>query len=100
MRLKKGDPVVVLQGKDRGKEGVITRVMPKENRVIVDGINIAKKHQKQTRATMQGGIIDKEMPLDVSNVAYLHKGKPTRLGVKVVDGKRVRVASRTGEVIE
>ncbi len=100
MKLKKGDRVVVLQGKDRGKEGVVSRVFPKENKVMVDGINVAKKHQKSTRATMQGGIIDKEMPLDASNVALLSQGKPTRVGYRFeANGKKVRVARATGEVL-
>jgi large subunit ribosomal protein L24 len=100
MKVKKGDRVVVLQGKDRGKEGVISRVFPKENKVMVDGINVAKKHQKSTRATMQGGIIDKEMPIDASNVAILSQGKPTRVGYRFeANGKKVRVAKATGEVL-
>ena len=100
MKLKKGDPVVVLSGKDKGKEGTVLRVLPKEGKVIVEGVNIAKKHQRPVRATMQAGIIDKDMPMDASNVAYVHKGKPTRLGYRFDDdGKKVRVARRTGEVI-
>ncbi len=100
MKLKKGDPVVVLCGKDKGKEGTVLRVLPKEGKVIVEGVNIAKKHQRPVRATMQAGIIDKDMPIDASNVAYVHKGKPTRLGYRFDDdGKKVRVARRTGEVI-
>ena len=100
MKLKKGDPVVVLSGKDKGKEGTVQRVLPKEGKVIVEGVNIAKKHQRPVRATMQAGIIDKDMPIDASNVAYVHKGKPTRLGYRFDDdGKKVRVARRTGEVI-
>ena len=100
MRLKKGDRVVVLKGKDRGKEGLVMRVLPKEGKVIVEGVNIAKKHQRPVRATMQAGIIDKDMPIDASNVAYVHKGKPTRLGYRFDDdGKKVRVALRTGEVL-
>ncbi len=101
MKLKKGDPVVVLQGKDKGKEGTILRVMPKQGQVTVEGVNIAKKHQRPTRATMQAGIIDKDMPLDASKVAYLHKGRPTRIGYRIeADGTKVRIARRTGEVIE
>ena len=100
MKLRKGDPVVVLSGKDKGKEGTVLRVLPKEGKVIVEGVNIAKKHQRPVRATMQAGIIDKDMPMDASNVAYVHKGKPTRLGYRVdEDGTKVRVARRTGEVI-
>jgi large subunit ribosomal protein L24 len=100
MKLRKGDPVVVLSGKDKGKEGTVLRVLPKEGKVIVEGVNIAKKHQRPVRATMQAGIIDKDMPIDASNVAYVHKGKRTRLGYRFDDdGKKVRVARRTGEVI-
>ena len=100
MKLRKGDPVVVLSGKDKGKEGTVLRVLPKDGKVIVEGVNVVKKHQKATRATMQAGIIDKDMPMDASNVAYVHKGKPTRLGYRFDDdGKKVRVARRTGEVI-
>jgi large subunit ribosomal protein L24 len=100
VNLKKGDRVVVLSGKDRGREGVISRVFPKENKVIVDGINIAKKHQKSTRATVQAGIIDREMPIDASNVAILSQGRPSRVGFRIeADGRKVRIAKRTGEVL-
>ena len=100
MNLKKGDRVVVLSGKDRGREGVISRVFPSEGKIIVDGMNIAKKHQKSTRATMQAGIIDREMPIDASNVAILSQGRPSRVGYRIeADGKKVRIAKRTGEVL-
>jgi large subunit ribosomal protein L24 len=99
MYLKKGDHVVVLKGKDRGKDGVVMRVLSKEGKVIVEGVNVAKKHQKATRATMQAGIIDKDMPIDASNVAILSRGKPSRIGFRVEDGKKVRVALKTGEVL-
>jgi large subunit ribosomal protein L24 len=99
MYLRKGDHVVVLKGKDRGKDGVVMRVLPKEGKVIVEGVNVAKKHQKATRATMQAGIIDKDMPIDASNVAILSRGKPSRIGFRVEDGKKVRVALKTGEVL-
>jgi large subunit ribosomal protein L24 len=99
MRLKKGDTVVVLKGKDRGKEGVVMRVLPAENKVIVEGVNVAKKHQKATRATMQAGIIDKDMPIDASNVAFVSRGKPSRIGYRVEGGKKVRIAVKTGEVL-
>ncbi len=100
MKIKKGDRVVVLQGKDKGKEGVVTRVLPKDNKVIVDGVNVARKHQKQTRATMQAGIIDKDMPIDASNVALVSGGKPSRIGYRIEeDGRKVRVAKKTGEVL-
>ena len=99
LKIKKGDRVRVLQGKDRGKTGEVTRVLPKEGKVIVDGINVAKKHQKATRSTMQGGIIDKDMPIQVSNVAVLSPsdGKPTKVGYKFDDkGNKVRICRRTG----
>ena len=99
LKIKKGDRVVVLQGKDRGKEGVVMRSLPTKGKVIVEGINIAKKHQKPTRVTMQGGIIDKDMPLDVSNVAVIDPsdGKPTRVGYRIdADGAKVRISRRTG----
>jgi len=99
MYLKKGDHVVVLKGKDRGKDGVVMRVLAKEGKIIVEGVNVAKKHQKATRATMQAGIIDKDMPIDASNVAILSRGKPSRIGFRVEDGKKVRVALKTGEVL-
>jgi large subunit ribosomal protein L24 len=69
VKIKKGDRVIVLSGKDRGKSGVVMRVLPKDNKVIVEGVNVAKKHQRATRATMQGGIIDKDMPLPIAAVA-------------------------------
>ncbi|QYG91582.1 50S ribosomal protein L24 [Iamia sp. SCSIO 61187] len=102
IKLKKGDRVRVLTGKDRGKEGVIMRVLPQANKVIVDGVNVAKKHQKARSATSQGGIIDKDMPIPVPNVALLSPsdGKPTRVGYKVLeDGTKIRVCRRTGAEI-
>jgi large subunit ribosomal protein L24 len=100
MKLKKGDHVVVLKGKDRGKDGIVMRVLPKDNKVIVENVNVAKKHQKQTRATMQAGIIDKDMPIDASNVALVSGGRPTRIGYRVEkDGSKTRVARRTGEAL-
>ena len=99
LKIKKGDRVRVLQGKDRGKTGEVTRVLPQEGKVIVDGINVAKKHQKATRSTMQGGIIDKDMPIQVSNVAVISPsdGKPTKVGYKFDDkGNKVRICRRTG----
>jgi large subunit ribosomal protein L24 len=101
MKLRKGDEVVVLAGKDVGKTGTISRVIPETGRVIVDspqGINRVKKHQKPTRATMQGGIIDKEMPIDVSNVALICDAckKPTRIGYKFEGTKKVRICRKCG----
>ena len=99
MRLRKGDRVRVLKGKDVGKEGEVTRVLSDSNRVIVDGVNVAKKHQKQTRATMQAGIIDKDMPIDASNVAILcDKCGPTRIGYRFdAGGKKIRTCKKCGE---
>ena len=100
MKLKKGDTVVVIAGKDKGTEGEVVRVMPADNKVIVNGVNRAKKHTKPNRVQQQGGIIDRDMPVDASNVMLVHKGKPTRVGYKIQnDGTKVRVAKRTGEVI-
>jgi large subunit ribosomal protein L24 len=95
MKLKKGDRVRVLSGKDIGREGEITRVIPERNRVIVDGINVAKRHQRATRATMQGGIIDKDMPIHVSNVAFVCSNcGPTRIGYRIEGGTKVRVCRK------
>ncbi|HEX9259163.1 MAG TPA: 50S ribosomal protein L24 [Acidimicrobiales bacterium] len=100
MKIKKGDLVRVLQGKDKGKEGVVMKVLPKDGKLIVEGVNVAKKHQKSTRATMQAGIIDKDMPIDVSNVALVSQGKASKVGYRVEkDGRKVRVAKATGEVL-
>jgi large subunit ribosomal protein L24 len=100
VKLRKGDTVVVIAGKDKGKQGEIARVMPSSNKVIVNGVNVAKKHQKARSQVKQAGIIDKDMPLDASNVMYVHKGKPTRIGYRVnADGTKVRIAKRNGEVI-
>jgi large subunit ribosomal protein L24 len=96
VKLKKGDRVRVIAGKDLGKDGVIMRVYPAKNRVIVEGVNVAKKHQRPTRATMQGGIIDKDMPLDASNVALIcGTCGATRIGYRFDDaGKKVRVCRK------
>jgi large subunit ribosomal protein L24 len=100
MKLKKGDTVVVIAGKDKGTEGEVIHVFPKDNKVIVNGVNTAKKHSKPTKVRQQGGIIDRDMPVDASNVMLVHKGKPTRVGYQIQsDGTKVRVAKRTGEVI-
>ena len=99
MRIKKGDLVRVLAGKDKGREGEISRVIPQRNAVIIEGVNEVKRHQKATSETMQGGIIDKTMPIDVSNVAILSPsdGKPTRVGYRFSDsGEKIRVCKRTG----
>lgn len=100
-KIKKGDSVIVLAGKDRGKEGEVIQVMPTDDRVVVRGINLIKKHQKQTQ-TEQGGIITKEASLHISNVALKDPstGKATRVGFKIEDGKKTRVAKASGEVID
>ena len=100
MKIKKGDDVLVISGKDKGQTGEVIRVLPKDNKVIVNGVNTAKKHSKPSRGVQQGGIIDRDMPIDASNVMLVHKGKPTRVGYRInPDGTKVRVAKRTGEVI-
>jgi large subunit ribosomal protein L24 len=98
MKLKKGDRVRVIAGKDIGKEGEVTRVLRERDRVIVDAINVAKKHQRATKATMQGGIIDKDMPVHVSNVAILcDTCGPTKIGYRFEpDGTKVRVCRKCG----
>ncbi|MCV2446763.1 MULTISPECIES: 50S ribosomal protein L24 [Paracoccus] len=98
-KLKKGDKVVVLAGKDKGKQGEITAVFPKENKAVVDGVNIAIRHQRQTQ-TAQGGRVAKAMPIDLSNLALLDKnGKATRVGFRVEGDQKVRFAKTTGDVI-
>jgi large subunit ribosomal protein L24 len=98
IKLRKGDRVRVLAGKDIGKEGEVTRVLRDRDRVIVDGVNVAKRHQRATRATMQGGIIDKDMPVHVSNVAILCNAcGPTKIGYRFEpDGVKVRVCRKCG----
>jgi large subunit ribosomal protein L24 len=99
-KIKKGDSVVVLAGKDKGRTGEVLQVMPKEDRAVVRGINMVKRHQRQTQ-TQEAGIINKEASIHLSNIAVAAKdGKPTRVGFSVVDGKKVRVAKRTGDVID
>ena len=99
MKIKKGDRVIILTGKDRGKSGEVIRTLPKEGKVIVDGVNVVKKHQRATRATMQGGIIDKDMPLDVSNVALIcPKDGATRVGYRVSEGgEKARICRKCGQ---
>ena len=98
-KLKKGDKAVVLSGKDKGKEGEITRVMPAANKAVVDGVNISVRHTKQTQ-TSQGGRIPQAMPIDLSNLALLDaNGKATRVGFRTEDGKKVRFAKTTGDLV-
>ena len=100
MKLKTGDKVVVIAGKDKGKEGKILHVDRKNNRVIVEGVNMISKHTKPSHQHQAGGIMKKEGSIHASNVMYLHNGKATRLGAMIKDGKKVRVAKKTGEVID
>ncbi|OIK14434.1 50S ribosomal protein L24 [Bacillus sp. MUM 116] len=101
MHVKKGDKVRVISGKDKGKTGVILSAYPKEARVLVEGVNIVKKHTKPSQVNPQGGIISQEAPIHVSNVMPIDpkSGNPTRVGYKTVDGKKVRVA-KSGEVLD
>ena len=99
-KIKKGDRVVVLTGKDKGKTGDVTRVLPKDNRVVVGGVNMVQRHTKPSQGDPQGGIKHKEAPLHLSNVAIVDSaGKPTRVGFRVDGDKKVRFAKTTGEVI-
>lgn len=101
MKIKKGDKVIVITGKDKGKTGEVTKAMPKENKVIVSGINLAKRHQKPSQENA-GGVVSKEMPIHVSNVALVDpkSGKATRVAIRVEKGgRKVRVAKRSGDVI-
>lgn len=100
-KLKSGDKVVVIAGKDKGKEGKILVVDRKKNRVLVEGVNMISKHQKPSQTNQQGGIIKKEGFIDASNVMYsLGGGKVTRIGVKIEDGKKIRIAKKTGAKID
>ena len=99
-KLKTGDKVIVLAGKDKGRSGTITSVDPKAGTAVVDGVNMAVRHTRQSQQS-QGGRLPKAMPVDLSNLAILDKnGKPTRVGFKVEDGKKVRYAKTTGDVID
>lgn len=101
-RIKKGDSVVVLSGSDKGKKGSVLKVFPKENRALVQGVNLVKRHQRQTQ-TQQAGIVTKESPIHLSNIAHVDpkSGKATRVGLKTLgDGRTVRFAKKSGEVID
>ena len=99
-KIKKDDTVKVIAGKDVGAEGKVLSVDKKSGRLIVEGVNIVKKHTKPSMANQNGGIIEQEAPIDASNVMYVHKGKPTRIGFQVEGDKKVRIAKSTGEVID
>ncbi|MCM3588507.1 50S ribosomal protein L24 [Mesobacillus maritimus] len=102
MHVKKGDKVMVISGKDKGKTGNILAAFPKQSRVLVEGINIVKKHAKPSQENPQGGIISQEAPIHVSNVMPIDpkSGQPTRVGYTVENGKKVRVAKKSGEVLD
>jgi large subunit ribosomal protein L24 len=102
LKIRKGDKVVVRTGRDKGKVGEVLRVFPEDNRALVQGVNVVRKHQKQTPG-QEGGIVSKEMPIHISNIALRDPkdGKPTKVGYKVLkDGKKVRFARNSGEVID
>ena len=100
-KIKKGDSVVVLSGKDKGRTGTVVRVMPKDGKVVVGGINVAARHRKPSQANPQGGIDRSPAPMAISKVAIAGKdGKPTRVRFEEKDGKKVRVAVKTGETID
>jgi len=99
-KIKKGDRVVVLTGKDKGRQGNVLKVLPKDERVVVEGLNMVQRHTRPTQLDPQGGIKNKEASLHLSNVAVVDsKGKPTRVGCKIEGDKKVRIAKTTGEVI-
>jgi large subunit ribosomal protein L24 len=99
-KLRKGDKVVVLAGKDKGRKGEITRMLPKDNKAVVSGVNVAIRHQRQTQSA-QGGRIAKELPIELSNLALLDSnGKATRVGFRVDGERKVRFAKTTGEAID
>ncbi len=99
-KIKKGDNVVILTGKDKGRKGTVTKVMPTEGRVIVQGINMVQRHTRPSQANPNGGIVNKEASLHVSNVSHVDtNGKPTRVGFKIEGDKKVRFAKTTGDVI-
>ena len=100
LKIKKGDTVKVIAGKDNGKEGKVVSVDQKTGTVVVEGVNMITKHAKPNAANPNGGIVQKEAPIDASNVMLVYKGKATRVGFDVKDGKKVRVAKATGEIID
>ena len=101
MNLVKGDTVIVIAGRDKGKTGVIQKVIPEQNRVVVENVNLRKKHRKPTQANPEGGIVEIYAPIDASNVILLDPKtkKPTRIGHKVVKGKKVRYAKKSGTTL-
>ena len=100
LKIKKGDPVKVIAGNDKDKEGKVLSVDQKNARVVVEGVNMVTKHTKPSATNQAGGIIQQEAAIDISNVMYIHKGKATRVGIKMDGDKKVRFAKSTGEVID
>ena len=100
LHIKKGDTVKVIAGKDNNTERKVISVDAKNGKVVVEGVNVVKKHTKPSMANQNGGIITKEAPIDASNVMYVHKGKTTRIGFKMENDKKVRFAKSTGDVID
>ena len=100
MKIKKGDTVRVIAGRDKDKEGKVLAVNKKDGKVLVEGVNMLTKHTKPSMTNQNGGIVHQEGPIDISNVMYVHKGKVTRIGFKMDGDKKVRVAKSTGDVIE
>ena len=100
-KIKKGDRVVLLTGRDKGRQGEVTQVFPKEERLIVQGLNLVKRHTRPSQTDPQGGIKTKEAPVHISNVAYVDRdGQPTRVGFRIEGDKKVRYAKKSGEVID
>ena len=99
MRIKKNDNVMVIAGKDRGKTGKVLEAMPAENRILVEGINVKKRHQRPRKTNEKGQVIDVTLPIHVSNVQLIEGGKRIRVGKKLIDGKLVRVSKKTGSAI-
>ncbi|AQL55554.1 50S ribosomal protein L24 [Abyssicoccus albus] len=102
MHVKTGDKVVVISGKDKGKQGVVLKALPKKDRVVVEGVNMMKKHQKPTQMNPEGGILETEASIHVSNVMHVDPktNEPTRIGKKIEDGKKVRIAKKSGQEIK
>ena len=100
MKIKKNDNVIVIAGKDKGKTGKVSKAFPADSMVIVEGVNMKKKHQRATQSNSKGQIIEKALPIHVSNVMILEGKKPVRVGKKIIGGKKVRVSKKTGQEIK